>query len=581
MRIQKHTLILQTATLLSAILIAILPACAPALRSPAPVPVEDRPAREDYFPKHSGAFYFNLLAAQMSINSGDWTNARTLYNDALEQAPGSPYILLQLSHLAMILREPAKAEDYCRLALENDPHFFDARRFMAGLLVSRGQTEEAIAEYRLLLTERPGDEETLASLAKLYAKNKQPEKALDVINELLAAHPNSATAFFYRGNIYADQGNAAEAEEAYRKSITLNPAYLPARINLAGLHETAGELTRAIEIYQDVAEAVPNNQLVRSKLAYLYVKTGNLDAARAHYQYLLDTAPQFNEEIALKIGLIYFEQENFADAEILFESIIEKNPANQHAQYYRGLVLEKMLNNEEAARAFQTVTPDSTLFIQARIQLAFIYSQNGKIQDALQILQEIIELKPDEASVYHALAVVYAENEDYQAAIAALQNAIKHDSAKEDLLLYLGHLYEKAGMFDESIAAMREVLAINNENADALNFIGYLYADRGIHLREARTLIKKAHAIKPDDGYILDSLGWVYFKMERYKKALKHLEHAYRLVPDDPTIAEHLGDVLLRMNKTEKALKFYRHALEIKPEGTAVQQKIYTIEQGL
>ena len=212
MRIQTHTLIRQAATLLSAILIAILPACTPAIRSPVPIPIEDSPAQADTFPTHSGAFYFNLLAAQMSINSGDWTNARSMYHDALEQAPGSPYILLQLSHLAMIMREPDKAEEYCHLALKNDPHFFDARRFMAGLLVSRDQTEEAIAEYRLLLAERPGDEKTLATLAKLYAKNKQPEKALDVINELLAAHPNSVTAFFYRGNIYADQGNTAKAE---------------------------------------------------------------------------------------------------------------------------------------------------------------------------------------------------------------------------------------------------------------------------------------------------------------------------------------------------------------------------------
>jgi tetratricopeptide (TPR) repeat protein len=125
---------------------------------------------------------------------------------------------------------------------------------------------------------------------------------------------------------------------------------------------------------------------------------------------------------------------------------------------------------------------------------------------------------------------------------------------------------------------MREVLAINSNNADALNFIGYLYAERGIHLREARILIKKALAVKPDDGYILDSLGWVYYKMESYKKARTYLEQAHRLVPDDPTIAEHLGDAYNRLNKTEKALELYRRALELAPGAQAVQQKINDLE---
>jgi tetratricopeptide (TPR) repeat protein len=280
----------------------------------------------------------------------------------------------------------------------------------------------------------------------------------------------------------------------------------------------------------------------------------------------------------LKTGLLYFEQGNFADAEILFRRITGANPGNEHAQYYLGHALVKTLKPEEAAQAFQAVKPDSDLFPQARIQLAFIHSQAGDTPGALQIIQETIELRPDDVSLYHALAIVHAEQKDYQSAIAALQKAIEHDRTSEDLLLYLGHLYEKAGMFNESIAAMREVLAINSNNADALNFIGYLYAERGIHLREARILIKKALAVKPDDGYILDSLGWVYYKMESYKKALTYLEQAHRLVPDDPTIAEHLGDVYNRLNKTGKALELYRRALELAPDKQAVQQKINDLE---
>jgi len=549
------------------------------MQRPGPSPGEQVQDRPDSFPKHSTAFYFNLLAAQMGINSGDWTKARDFYHNALKQAPDSAYIMLQLSKLSMLLKDQDSAEEYCRQALQHDPYFIDARLFLARILGRRNKTEEAIAEYTLLLAEKPDDEETLTDLAALYAQDKQTEKALDVIKKILTVNPNSAIAYFHKGSINADQKDTEAAEAAYKQSIKINPGFMQARINLAGLYEKAGNTDLAIRTYREITILMPGHRPVQAKLAYLYIKNGDIDAALSQYQQLLATAPQFDEDIALKIGLIHFEQENFTDAEILFERIIEHNNENQHAQYYLGQTLTRAQQPEKAARAFQAIKPDSDLFPKARIQIAFIHGQSGDFNAAQQVLQEAIKLKPADISLYHALAIAQAENKDYQGAILTLQKALEYEPAAEYLLFYLGHLYEKAGQFDESIAAMRTVLSINAQNADALNFIGYLYAERSIHLREAKKLIKKALKIKPDDGYILDSLGWVYFKMERYKKAHTHLERAHRLVPDDPTIAEHLGDVCRKLNRPEDALAYYRKAREKAPDNKTVQQKIQLLEQ--
>jgi len=577
MQITTHTILMQTATLAQAVLITMLAACAP-IRSAGPVEAKGVQTR-DYFPQDSADFYFYLLAAQMSINSGDWSGARDLYLSALELAPGSPYILLQLSHLAVILGEPDKAEEYCRFVLQQDPHFFEARRFLARLLSSQDQTAAALAEYRLLLAERPGDEETLLALASLYSRQNQPEKALEAINDLIGVKPDSATAYFHLGTIYADLGKTAPAREAYLRSIELDPEFLPVRISLGGLQEEAGETALALRTYQEAADLMPDNRPVRIKIAYLQVKTGDLDAALAQYGSLLDTAAGFDEDIALRMGLLYFEQADFARAETMFRRIIEHNPGNSRARYYLGHTLGKAQKFEEAALEFQAVAPDSDSFPQARIQLAFMRARDGDRHGAQQVLQEAISLQPEDATLYQALAVAHAELKDYPAAIAALQKAIERDTTDEDLYYYLGHLYDKAGMFDESIAAMRSVLARNADNADALNFIGYLYAERGLRLREARTLIKKALELKPDDGYIMDSLGWVYFRMGRLKKALHYLERAHERVPEDPTIAEHLGDVWQRLDKPEKALELYRRSRELAPDRPGVQEKINTLDQ--
>ncbi|MBW2652719.1 MAG: tetratricopeptide repeat protein, partial [Deltaproteobacteria bacterium] len=114
----------------------------------------------------------------------------------------------------------------------------------------------------------------------------------------------------------------------------------------------------------------------------------------------------------------------------------------------------------------------------------------------------------------------------------------------------------------------------NPDNADALNYIGYTYADKGINLDKAEKLIKRALELKPQDGYIIDSMGWLYFKKGNYKKAIKHLEKAAKYASEDSIIREHLGDAYLKNNLNDKALEMYERALELEPEKDELKEKI-------
>jgi Flp pilus assembly protein TadD len=128
--------------------------------------------------------------------------------------------------------------------------------------------------------------------------------------------------------------------------------------------------------------------------------------------------------------------------------------------------------------------------------------------------------------------------------------------------------------FEDSIKQMKRVLEIDPEHAEALNFIGYSYAERGIHLAEAEKLIRQALILKPDNGYILDSMGWVYFKQNRIEQAIRYLKEADKRIPDDPTIAEHLGDALRKAGRFQEALDAYRRAQKYAPENSQLRQKI-------
>jgi tetratricopeptide (TPR) repeat protein len=127
---------------------------------------------------------------------------------------------------------------------------------------------------------------------------------------------------------------------------------------------------------------------------------------------------------------------------------------------------------------------------------------------------------------------------------------------------------------------MQKVLQIDPNHADALNYIGYTYAEQGIHLDEAMALIKKALGIRPESGYIMDSLGWVYYKKGDYHKAIHHLENAVKLTPDDPTINEHLGDAYLKKKDYKNALNYYKKALSLEsPMEKQLKEKIIEVEE--
>jgi tetratricopeptide (TPR) repeat protein len=129
---------------------------------------------------------------------------------------------------------------------------------------------------------------------------------------------------------------------------------------------------------------------------------------------------------------------------------------------------------------------------------------------------------------------------------------------------------------------MRQVLKIDPDNVDALNYIGYTYAEQGVRLDEALFLIQKALKLKPNSGYIIDSLGWVYFQKGQYEKAVATLLKAATLTGKDPTIQEHLGDAYHKLKEYKKALQYYKKALSLEhPEEKRIKEKIAEVRERL
>jgi tetratricopeptide (TPR) repeat protein len=236
---------------------------------------------------------------------------------------------------------------------------------------------------------------------------------------------------------------------------------------------------------------------------------------------------------------------------------------------------------DQAISEFKKIPPESALFADSRRNIFLILRRQNKAGEGIRILEESIQAKPNEEDLYLLLAEVFEKENQLEKALETLKRGLEKNQNGEGIHFQIGALYDKMGEFDKMVAEMKEVLRLNPNHADALNYLGYSYSERGLQLEEALKLIQKAMELKPNMGYITDSLGWVYYKLGDYKRAVTELEKANQLTPDDSAITEHLADSYVKLSRVEKAIEFYEKALKLDPKSDQkerLQKKIQELK---
>jgi tetratricopeptide (TPR) repeat protein len=282
----------------------------------------------------------------------------------------------------------------------------------------------------------------------------------------------------------------------------------------------------------------------------------------------------------LKIGLIFFEEKYYDDAIREFREILISQGNSDQARFFLAAALEEKGDLKAAGKEYQHIGRQSDSYIPARLRLAQILARQKKFKEGIKIIQEALTVAPKQGELYVTLAMLYEEEGQSDKAIETLQQALETSLNPVEVYFRLAIIYDKKKDRDESLRNIKKVLEREPKNPEALNFLGYLYADMGTNLDEAEKLIQAALREKPDAGYIIDSLGWVYYKKGLFDQAIKELERAAAKMPQDGTIAEHLGDAYAKKQRYKEALKIYKRALTLenasKPE---VQKKIKQTEE--
>jgi len=526
------------------------------------------------------ADYYYMLGYEAFI-SGDWDNSLANYKRALEFDPKSPYLRAQIGHFLFRRGDVPGALAMVEEVLKENPDNVRALMLQAEIFDSQKKVAELSVILGRLRKLAPEDPEVMMFAGKVYYNNDMVDDALDAFGRVVQKDPDEFVALDYMGSIYLDRKDYARAEEYLKRVLEirqLDTVYF----KLGIIREIQEQYPEAIANYEAALHLNPLHQQARERIAQIYVKQKSMGKAIDEFLVLSRQQPE-NVDMHVRLGMLYYETKDFVRSLDEFKTALAGSPDNTAIRYYLALVLEEMERFDEAVTEFKKIIIQEPKNVNAFLHLAIIYSRQKKDDEVISTFEEILQFDKDKPEIYISLALAYVRKKDYARAEQVLTDAIALFKDNEELYFNLATVYDKSERFDAMITALRKTLEINPKNADALNYLGYYYADKNMNLPEAKELIERALEAKPDNGYILDSYGWVLYRLGDFEGAIKQLEKAVTITTDDPMLFEHMGDVYYALHMREKALEHWRRSLKNpeKEEGLKerVEKKIRELEK--
>jgi tetratricopeptide (TPR) repeat protein len=306
--------------------------------------------------------------------------------------------------------------------------------------------------------------------------------------------------------------------------------------------------------------ATIDRQFLVTRLAKVYIKEHRYEEAIRILDEILNVGAE-NRDARLTIAAACIGAGHLDRAQRELQSLLARNPEDGEARYHLGELFEKKHMNAEAMTAYDQVPRDSSFYGSAQVRIGHVLGALGRNAEAIRRVKDVLAANSNDMALYRLLASLHETEGRIIEAEEVLKQGLARAPENTDLRYHLGVLYFKMERPDDGIHEMEIILKFAPDSPEALNYIGYSWVDRGIRLGEAEAMIKKALRIRPNDGSITDSLGWLYFKQHRLDDAIRVLKTAATLRPDDPAIADHLGDAYKEAGMHKEALEQYEKVL--------------------
>ena len=504
---------------------------------------------------------------------GNDREAYRLYHHAYLIDPEAPSIHFAMARVAVREGDMRLGVDHLRSTIRLDEENQPAHLLLGTVLELMSRSDEARPHL-----ERAAELDTLdagaaLALARHYERAREPERALVYYLRARELDPGDDENLLRIATLLGQLGRFAEAEpylERLRESDPDNPTL---SLTWAWVQDELGRPEAAVEAYEEHLRLFPADAVARRRLVNALVRIERPGEAEPHAALLYEQAHGVAE--ARVLAGIYLNTGDTAAARDLALEVRGQEPGNAEAGEMALQTLARCGDDDLGVREMERLTQENPGEYRTWILLCVAQETAGRRPDALTALAQAEQVAPaDSLDALLDLADGYSRLERPRDAERLLERARKLDREPARVWYALASVRERAQDFDGAESAIRRVLEVEPESPQALNFLGYLYADQNRNLEEAVRLIKRALAQQPENGFIVDSLGWAYYRLGELDSARVELERAIRLSGEDPVILEHLGDVELADGDRDAAYESYRRALELDPDNEPLRQKM-------
>ncbi|HOW68329.1 MAG TPA: tetratricopeptide repeat protein [Candidatus Paceibacterota bacterium] len=474
---------------------------------------------------------------------------RTYYESAMAD-PANGALVVEITRRLLQNKEYAQALTLLERAVAVPEASGEVYAWYGFALAQADQPEKALKACRTARRISPGLALPYQTMAQIFFQAAKPKEVIRTFEQ--GCEQSEGTAEFFME--LSETGAALSAQMGDRgaqlrpvltaaldRAVGLKPGSPLVLQKIGDIYRQLGAFDKAAGIYRDLADRFAGmpafRDLLREKLIDVYVKSGNRQAARELLESVLKEAPT-NAQVYLALGSLAVAAKEYPTAADHFEKALDLNPALE-AVHYELAGLQITLNKPQAAlELLETARKKFQTNFVMELYTALAYNRLKQYDEALK----------------------------YLTAAEGLAKANDPKRLNEIFYFQLGATHERRGDLEQAERCFHKCLELDPENAEAMNYLGYMWADKGIKLEEARGWIERALKLEPNNPAYLDSLGWVLFRQNKPRAALKYLQKAIQLLEEpDATIQDHLGDVYQALGQLDKARECWRESLKIEP----------------
>lgn len=538
---------------------------------------EDRQAENLPSVELTEELLFKLLSSEIALQRGEWQSAYVTVLGAAQQTR-DPRLARRAAEIALAAKQVDEALAAVRLWRTIDPDSDEAAQYYLSFAILGNDLSEAkpILEQRLK-DARPQTRGLLAfQMQRLLGRAKDKQAAFTLLEQVLAPYMDLPETRLALAQAAFGNGDAERARTEAEAALRIKPDSELAALALAQVTSDKAAAAKGLQAFLD---RNPTSREVRIAHARILVDMKEYDKARRDFEALLKEDPKDATSL-YALGVLSAQTNDLKAAErylVNYLAVIEEKPDEDRDSSQALLLLAQIAEERKDSAAvlkwLEQIEPGDAYF-QAQLKRAQVMAKRGDLEAARKLLRDLpADGEREQAQLIVAEGQLLRDHNQLPAALDVLRQGLKRFPSNTDLLYDFAMLAEKSERWDEMETALRKIMQLAPENQHAYNALGYSLAERNIRLEEAYALIEKALKLAPDDPFIIDSMGWVQFRLGRLSEAETLLRRAYALRPD-VEIAAHLGEVMWVRGQRDDAQKLWREAHNKDPQNDTLKSTL-------